>query len=115
MSIAEDAKAARQSQLTFETYITGLAFTVLGFAVQTAKFSCPLPDALELLSWLFLFGAGLAGLFRLQSMPEILGMFAWESSHEEVVGNLKGILAVAKLPTDWQSTAEETLEARGQK
>jgi hypothetical protein len=34
----ENFKAAVQSQITFEAYFTGLAFTVLAFAVQSAKF-----------------------------------------------------------------------------
>jgi len=98
--------AQHQSQITFEAYFTGLAFTVLGFAVQTARFTCPLPDALELMSWSLLFGAGLAGLYRGQYMPNVFGVFAQRTRHERAAADLR------KQIRDGMQTVEIVAEQR---
>jgi hypothetical protein len=68
MAEAPDENFRRQphtSQITVEAYFTGLAFTVLAFAVQSAKFKdCPLLTHWSSQSWVSnkLLLAGLAGV-----------------------------------------------------
>ena len=88
-AVDENARAAQQSQITFEGYFTGLAFTVLGFALQTARFSCPIPDALELVGWGLLLVAGLAGLYRAQYMPNLFGVFAQRNRYDAEAADLR--------------------------
>ena len=87
----ENFKAAVQSQITFEAYFTGLAFTVLAFAVQSAKFKdCPLPDALELTSWFLLLLAGLAGLYRGEYLPNVFGVYGQQNRYEAAAARIRG-------------------------
>ena len=61
---------ARELQVKFELYFTGLIFTLLAASIQTAKFTeNAWPNALELFGWISLLIAGLAGLSRLEWMP----------------------------------------------
>ncbi len=65
-----DLEYSRQLQEKFELYLLALIFTLLGLAVQTAKFgTSQLADALELLGWLSLLMSGLVGLSRLEWLP----------------------------------------------
>lgn len=61
---------ARQFQEKFELYLLALVFTLLGLAVQTAKFgSSDLADTVELLGWASLLCSGVIGLLRLEWVP----------------------------------------------
>jgi hypothetical protein len=65
-----DLEYSRQLQEKFELYLLGLTFTLLGLAVQTAKFGTyQHADILELLGWLALLISGLIGLSRLEWLP----------------------------------------------
>lgn len=61
---------ARDVQLKFELYFTGLIFTLLAASIQTAEFTHhPLQNAFELAGWAALLLSGVAGLSRLEWMP----------------------------------------------
>jgi len=65
-----DLEYSRQLQEKFELYLLALIFTLLGLAVQTAKFGAnQIADILELLGWSSLLVSGLAGLSRLEWVP----------------------------------------------
>jgi len=65
-----DLEYSRLLQEKFELYLLGLIFTLLGLAVQTAKFgTSQTTDILELLGWLSLLISGLVGLSRLEWLP----------------------------------------------
>lgn len=67
---SNDLEYSRQLQEKFELYLLALIFTLLGLAVQTAKFGTnTFGDILELLGWLFLLASGLVGLSRLEWLP----------------------------------------------
>ena len=80
MSEDDNAAAAHRVQVKIDFYLVALTFTVLGFSVQTARFSSMVvPDALELFSWVALLLSGLLGLWRLEWSP----VFYHESSRRE--------------------------------
>jgi hypothetical protein len=61
---------ARQLQEKFELYLIALVFTILGLAIQTAKFGTnDLGDAFELAGWLCLMGSGITSLLRMELLP----------------------------------------------
>jgi hypothetical protein len=65
--------AAQGLQEKFELYLLGLAFTLLGLAIQTAKFEGPPPQRIiELTGWFLLLISGLVGLLRLRHVPVLL-------------------------------------------
>lgn len=65
-----DLEYSRQLQEKFELYLLALIFTLLGLAIQTAKFgSVQAANALELLGWFSLLLSGLVGLSRLEWLP----------------------------------------------
>lgn len=66
----KDLEYSRQLQEKFEFYVLALIFTLLGLAVQTAKFgSYPIADRFELLGWLSLLLSGTVGLSRIEWLP----------------------------------------------
>lgn len=61
---------SRQLQEKFEFYLLALVFTILGLAIQTAKFGVSdLGDVLELFGWVLLLASGITGLSRLEWLP----------------------------------------------
>ena len=63
---------AHQSQEKFQFYAVALVFTILGLSIQTANFDGYIAARIcELLSWLMLLIAGLAGLSHLEWNPVI--------------------------------------------
>jgi hypothetical protein len=68
----ENIAIGQRIQEKFDLYILGLIFTTLALSIQTAKFAGPATaDVAELVSWLLFLVAGLAGLSRLEYVPEI--------------------------------------------
>lgn len=66
----DNIEYSRQLQEKFELYLLALTFTLLGLAVQTAKFgSFRMADALEILGWIALAISGLSGLSRFEWVP----------------------------------------------
>src|ERR1700682_458235 len=65
--------AAQNLQEKFKLYLLGLAFTLLGLAIQTAKFEGPPPQRIaELIGWVLLLISGIVGLLRLRWVPVVL-------------------------------------------
>jgi hypothetical protein len=61
---------SRQLQEKFEFYLLALVFTILGLAIQTAKFGASdLGDALELFGWVLLLVSCITGLSRMEWLP----------------------------------------------
>lgn len=68
-----DLEHSRELQEKVELYFIALIFTILGLAIQTAKFGTnQVADALEILGWLSLVVSGLTGLSRLEWVPVAL-------------------------------------------
>lgn len=68
---AEDPnyKHAREAQTKFDHYFPVLAFTLLGLAVQTAKWGHPVATTFELEAWGLMLLAGVLSLWRLEAAP----------------------------------------------
>ena len=61
---------SRQLKEKFELYLLALVFTVLGLAIQTAKFgSNDMADFIELFAWVLLLISAITGLSRLEWLP----------------------------------------------
>jgi hypothetical protein len=74
---AAELRHARELQAKFDIYFLGLTFTLLGLAVQTAKFGrSRAGDLLELGGWIALIVSSLAGLSRLVSLPSTYAKLA---------------------------------------
>ena len=59
-------------QEKFEFYFLIFTFIILGLSIQTSKFgSHAISDGFELLAWVFLFIAGIAGLSRMRWTPSL--------------------------------------------
>lgn len=74
-----------ESEMKFRYFITGLAFSILGLAVETA--GTPVTtfgSVIEMLSWLLLFGAALAGLPSIAMSPLRDSMIDVQKSLEAV-------------------------------
>ena len=85
-----NVEIALRRQEKFETYLVGLVFTLLALSVQTASFGVSLAaDVLELLSWVLLFVAGLAGLSRMEWIPELYRLASYRVEKEERVRSVK--------------------------
>lgn len=79
-----NVEIAQRLQERFETYWLGLIFTLLAASIQTAKFGKAAPaDIMELLAWLLLTIAGLAGLSRFEWIPEIYRLRSLQVGQEE--------------------------------
>ncbi|MGD0280666.1 MAG: hypothetical protein ABSC11_15370 [Smithella sp.] len=72
MSDKSNLDVSRRIQEKFEFYFLSLTFIILGLSIQTSKFgSHSIPDGFELLAWIFLFVAGMAGLSRMRWSPSL--------------------------------------------
>lgn len=104
---------AQRLQERFETYWVSLIFTLLALSVQSAKFGAAVPaDILELLSWLLLLVAGLAGLSRFESIPELYRLFGLQLGQEEKAqavqkAMLQGARSVYVAPLKGEQSAAE--------
>jgi NhaP-type Na+/H+ or K+/H+ antiporter len=100
----QNTAIAQRIQEKFDAYLLGLIFTILGLSIQTAKFgTSPTADALEILSWLLLLVAGLAGLSRLEWAPEMYRLFGLQQEKDELgravqLASLKGTTEVYVAP-----------------
>jgi len=116
-----DLEYSRQLQEKFELYLLALIFTLLGLAVQTAKFGInQLADILELLGWVFLLISGLAGLSRLEWLPvayktnsHLVGL---KNEHTELMAVAEqGIVEIAvqdqNEPADIQAIIDDRTQA----
>ena len=76
-------EVAQRIQEKFDAYLLGLIFTVLAVSIQTAEFGTSLvADAFELFSWVCLLVAGLAGLSRLEWIPEQYRLYSLQLEKE---------------------------------
>jgi hypothetical protein len=87
----EERRLAIEAQGKFEFYFVALVFTVLGLAIQTTPDSGPVVARVsELLGWLCLFGAGLAGLSRLEWTPVIRVSLANQEEASQKLEQFRG-------------------------
>ncbi|MCT7310069.1 hypothetical protein N5J06_03875 [Ralstonia sp. CHL-2022] len=64
---------SRELQEKFELYLLALIFTVLGLAIQTAKFGTyRVADVSEIVGWIALVASGVSGLWRMEWVPVAL-------------------------------------------
>jgi hypothetical protein len=95
---------AQRNQEKFDAYLLGLIFTILGLSIQTAKFGVSsAADASEIVAWLLLLIAGLAGLSRLEWTAEIYRLFGVQTEKEEAAraaqaASLKGAKELHVVP-----------------
>lgn len=88
---------ARDVQLKFEFYFTGLIFTLLAASIQTAAFThYPLQNAFELAGWAALLVSGVAGLSRLEWMPTNHEMHGRLSAANEEMRALQAAVAAGR-------------------
>jgi hypothetical protein len=87
---AQLARLGYESQLKFNFYLVALTFTILGLAIQTASFGANLAsDFFELIGWLSLLLAGIAGLQYLEWQPQIFQLQGLKSSQETRLTSLR--------------------------
>lgn len=68
-----DLEHSRELQEKFELYLLALIFTILGLAIQTAKFGTyRAADVSEILGWVSLTVSGVCGLWRMEWIPVAL-------------------------------------------
>jgi erythromycin esterase-like protein len=92
--IDPNREVGQRVQEKFDFYVVGLAFTVLGLAIQTAKFGVwKWADVMELVGWLSLFISGVAGLRRLALIPGFFHVAAFENEHRDSAAELKTMRA----------------------
>jgi hypothetical protein len=78
--------SSQRTREKLDAYQVGLVFTLLGLSVQTATFGRPVvADILELSGWLALLIAGLAGLWRLERIPELYKLYSELARRERIV------------------------------
>jgi hypothetical protein len=83
--------AAQNLQEKFELYLLGLAFTLLGLSIQTAKFDGPPPQRItELLGWALMLISGIVGIRRLQWIPVLLRYGAARQEAESKIFQIQG-------------------------
>ena len=79
-----NTEAGQRIQEKFQFYILGLAFTLLGLAVQTASFGVsPVADVMELLGWALLLTSALTLASRLEWTPQIYHLFDVQQDIEQ--------------------------------
>ena len=72
MSDKSNLDVSIRIQEKFEFYFLSLTFIILGLSIQTSKFgSYAISDGFELLAWILLFVAGMAGLSRMRWAPSL--------------------------------------------
>jgi hypothetical protein len=85
---------ARQLQEKFELYLIALVFTILGLAIQTAKFgTSDLSDAFEIAGWLCLMGSGITSLLRMELLPVAQLELHKKQNIEDEVNEYRKLLA----------------------
>jgi hypothetical protein len=85
-----EREIALDAQEKFEFYLIGLVFTLLALSIQTSKFGqSSIGDLLELLGWIALLISGLAGLSRLEYIPEIREKYASHDEFKEELSKLQ--------------------------
>jgi len=92
---SSNIQVAQRVREQFDAYFLGLTFTVLGLSIQTAKFGTAVAsDWLELTAWTLLLVSGIAGLSRMELIPEIHRRF--DLQDERAVLAHEGKMALAK-------------------
>ncbi|MBU9546827.1 hypothetical protein LGM48_28845 [Burkholderia multivorans] len=65
-----DFEHSRELQEKFELYLLALIFTILGLAIQIAKFGIyRTADVSQILGWVSLTISGVCGLWRMERIP----------------------------------------------
>jgi len=87
LQLAAEMWATRER---FDMFIVGLTFTVLGAAVQTAKFDAYSKSAqwLELVAWLLLLVTGLVGILRIYFLTTVVTL---DKVHKDFALREKGL------------------------
>lgn len=86
----ENIKAAQDVHHKLEFYLVALAFTIVGFSIQTGKFTGNIfADTAEAISWLALLCSGMIGLSRLEYAPVLYKNYSEIYDKEE---SLKGYI-----------------------
>lgn len=84
------AQIGYEAQIKFDFYAVALTFTILGLSIQTAKFGTePAADMFELLAWLSLLIAGIAGMSRLAWQPRVFQLMGLQSSQQDRLSGLR--------------------------
>jgi len=84
--------ATQEAFAKFNFYFTGLAFTLLGLAVQTAAFGANIySNTAELAGWLLLLVSGLTGLGRLRRLPALHHTAATREQIRTMIDELRDI------------------------
>tara|TARA_R110001599_G_scaffold352101_1_gene585953 strand:+ start:1757 stop:2263 length:507 start_codon:yes stop_codon:yes gene_type:complete len=79
-----NTQTGQRIQEKFQFYILGLAFTLLGLAIQTASFGIsPVADVMELSGWILLFISALTLASRLEWTPQIYHLFDVQQDIEQ--------------------------------
>ncbi len=112
MQLNSNRKIAIRLRERYEFYFVALAFTILGFSIQTAQFASFLVSNIaELASWVALLLAGILGLRRIQSAYVIYDIYADIATLERERGTFEQLQQqkVSAVPQEGGGTV--TLEA----
>ncbi|WP_322035135.1 hypothetical protein [Burkholderia cenocepacia] len=94
-----DLEHSRELQEKFELYLLALIFTILGLAIQTAKFGTyRAADVSQILGWVSLTVSGVCGLWRMGWIPVELKTGAHVDVRTELTHWVK---------TRWKSTGAQ--------
>lgn len=91
--VATNLELGQQVQTKFHFYMVSLVFTILGLAVETAKFGGPRAAGIfELFAWFCLFISGVIALFRFEAVPQLYQIFEAHNDLESEKARILGYI-----------------------
>lgn len=103
---SQTLKHSRELQEKFELYLLALVFTVLGLAVQTAKFDGGwIASCFELAGWAALLLSGVIGVLRLEWKPVVYGLLANKELQESDAAAIRKSLSEGKVIISQETNA----------
>lgn len=106
---SQNLKAAQDVHHKLEFYLVALAFTIVGFSIQTGKFSGIIfADIAEVVSWILMILSGLAGLSRIEYIPVLYRNHDDIRSKELCIEDYKDQQEYAEELNDLQTQVNET-------
>src|SRR5271170_4479022 len=103
-SVPFNQSFANDFQQKFEMYFLALIFTIVGLAIQSAKFSSDRWQwGLEISGWACLVAAGIVGLLRMRLVPGIFRAAASQFQQEDLLSDAKAAPDASKFTVEGQT------------